>query len=400
MVNQFQAMRDLYSSTANTSINADRQVRDVSDVISLLDPNNAPLTTLLRKLRKKKSTDVKFEWFEDEFPTQNTTCTEDDASSGDTAIGVTDGTLFREGDVWLNADNRELIYIDNASTANQISCVRGVGGTAPADWGTNDELFYVGNGAETGEVARKPLTTITVTQYNYCQIFKEAFEITNTMNATNLYGGPDRQYLRRKHGDLHQRDIERAFWWGGRDRLVTTDSSRITRAAYLTGGVFRKISTNDHVNVSSALTEDEFDGYLRGDFRYGNAVKFMFCSPLAMSVISSWGRDKIRLVPRDKTYGIHISRFISPHGELNLINNKLFYDFTLASQETAIEDYGTCSVILDLESMMYRYLRDTRLEMNIQENDRDSTEDQFLTECGLHMEQEKHHASIFGWALS
>ena len=146
-------------------------------------------------------------------------------------------------------------------------------------------------------------------------------------------------------------------------------------AAYMTRGAFRWMDSSwVHTNASD-LTEDEFCTYLETDFRYGNGVKFMFCSPRALSVISGWGRDKLQVVPRD--------------------TNKLFQDVVDTDADV---DPSTCSVILDIEQLKYRYLRDTTLEMNIEENDRDSKENQYMTECGLQMEQPKHHAVIYGWS--
>ncbi len=44
-------------------------------------------------------------------------------------------------------------------------------------------------------------------------------------------------------------------------------------------------------------------------------------------------------------------------------------------------------------------MRDTRLKMNIQENDKDAVEDEYQTDCGLELHNEKHHAQILSWAL-
>lgn len=393
-VSNVSGMRFLTAAHGPDTTIGSRRVRDVSEQISLLDANNAALLTLLRKLRKKKSTDVKFEWHEDAFPSQTDTVSI--TSSLATSLTVTTAALWRAGDVWLNGDSGELIYV-TARSSSTVTAIRGIGGTDATDIASADNWYYVGNGQETGDTARAQLTTEVDHKYNFCQLFKEAFEVTNTMNATKLYGGPDMTYLRMKHGDLHNRDIERALWFGARedDALVTADDANITTGVYLTGGVFYWLSSNAATNTST-LTEDDFDGYLRTAFRYGNMTKFMFCSPVALSIISSYGRGKLQMVPRDNTYGINITRYISPHGELNLINNKLFSDFSAGDNV----EYDKCSVILDMEHLWYRPLRDTMLEMNIQENDKDSMEDQYLTEAGLQVEQDKHHMEIFGWSQS
>lgn len=401
---QFSGIRDLsvYPHASQTHIHLSRRVRDVSNTIWELDPNAAPLTTLLRNLRKKKVTDVKFEWFEDTYPAQSTTATGDDPSSAYEGIDVTNGAYGRAFDLWMNMDTGEVMMITSVSS-NHWNLIRGVGSTSPQDIDTGDVLQYIGNAQQTGAQAREKITTVTSPKYNYCQIFKEAIEITRTAEATRLYGGNDRVYQRSKHGKLHLRDKERGYWFGVKDDLDTSDDAVITTMSYVTGGVFEFLgSGQEEVNLSSAMTEDEFEQILEAAFRYGNMKKFMFCAPRVNTIIDSWGRDKIRLVPSDTTYGIAINRYISAHGELNLITNKLFYDFANITSSDAVApwNYGTCSVILDLECLGYMYLRDTELQMGIQETDRDSYEDQYLTECGLFLRNPEWHTEIHNWSLS
>jgi hypothetical protein len=375
-----------------------KRVRDVANEIALLDANNAPLTVLLMKLRKKKSQDVKFEWFEDLFPAHLRTyvTTAGTESSGDTALTFSsdgEAAYGRPGDLWMNIDTGEVIYI-TAVASSVWTVIRNVGDSSANPVTGADEWFYIGNAQQTGAVAREKITTQVTNPYNYCQIFKEGWEITATAQATRMYGGDERTNLRKKHGKVHMRDIERSMWWGVRERL---DDNSVATTAYMQRGFFWWLSTNAHQD-SGSTTEDDFDAFLRQDFRYGNNVKMMFCSPLALSVISSWGRDKLQVVPRDTTFGINITRYISPHGELNLINNKTFYDVNATSDSWY--NYGACSAIVDLEYLWYRYLRDTQLRTNIQEPDKDAVEDEFLTECGMELHHEEHHAAIYDWSLT
>lgn len=379
-----------------------RRVRDVANEIALLDSNNTALVTLLMKLRKKSCSDPRFEWQEDEFPAQSVTVNQV-GSSADTTIALDTGhgARLREGDVLYHCEDNEVCYVDSIST-DTVTLIRAVGDTDPGLWASDDILYIIGNGQEMGDVARASITTQISQPWNHAQIFKEPFEVDNTANATKLYGGSDLTFLRRKHGEIHKKDIERAFWWGERDLIGNDEATTYpaNAAAHLTRGVWQWILEGDGYSKTNAseLTEDDFNGYLQDAFRYGNNVKFMFCCPLALTVISGWGREKLQVVPRDTTFGINITRYISPHGELNLINNKLFGDI----DGGANADYNPAeaSIILDLEQLYYRYLRDTKLELGIQENDRDAIEDQYLTECGLEMRLPEHATGIWEWSQS
>ena len=57
MPSYIEGMRSLITGAADdtTHIHTSRRVRDVSNEIDLLDPNDTALLTLLRRLRKKKS---------------------------------------------------------------------------------------------------------------------------------------------------------------------------------------------------------------------------------------------------------------------------------------------------------------------------------------------------------
>ena len=381
-----------------------RRVRDVANEIALLDANNTALVTLLMKLRKQSCQDPRFEWQEDIFPIQTSKCTEVMSSTeAEVTITTGEGVYFREGDILYHPEDHEVCYVTKVA-ASALTLVRGLGDTDGGTWASGDDIFIIGNAQEMGDTARQSITTIVAQPYNHAQLFKEPFEVDNTANATKLHGGPDLTYLRRKHGELHKKDIERAFWWGARDLVSTVEGVATggtypaVSAAHTTRGVWQWLleeGAGSHTN-SSELTEDDFNGYLQTDFRYGNNVKFMFCSPLALTVISGWGRDKLQTVPRDTTFGINITRYISPHGELNLINTKLFGD--IDGGANAAYNPAEASIILDLEQLKYRYLRDTKLELGIQENDRDGVEDQYLTECGLEFRLPKHAAGIWEWS--
>ena len=389
--------------TAGDGIRGGRRVRDVADKIALLDADNTPMISLLMQLNKHSCTDVKFEWQEDIFPALTDTI--EVTSSTLATLTPTTIALYRPDDVWLNGDSGEVILV-TAVGDTTMTVVRGIGDDPSTDAqaiAATDNWFFVGAAAETGSQARNFKTTQISQPYNYCQLFKEGFEVSGTLNATKLYGGADINYLRYKHAQIHQRDKERMCWFGVRDRnLVSSGRYRHTSRGLITDGTAGWITTNEsETNSSGEYTEDEFDVDLQTAFRYGSSTKFMFCSPMALSVVSSWGRDKLQTVPRANTMGVNITRYVSPHGELNLVNEKMFQDFSTAGTVWGEGlDYSKMAVILDMKNIYLRTLRDTILEMGIQENDRDSIQDQYMTECGLQVVNEEQCMAIYGFDLT
>ena len=96
--------------------------------------------------------------------------------------------------------------------------------------------------------------------------------------------------------------------------------------------------------------------------------------------------DKLQVVSNEKTFGLTVIKYFSPHGTLNLIKHDLLIGNL----------YGKSGVGLDLETLTYRYLasRDTKLLTNRQGNGEDARVDEYLTECGLQFEQPERHAIV------
>ena len=114
----------------------------------------------------------------------------------------------------------------------------------------------------------------------------------------------------------------------------------------------------------------------------------MLSSSRLISVINGWALGKLQVTQNEKTYGIAVTKYVTPFGVLNLVHEPLF--------EGAV--YGGYGVVLDPEDVKYRPLngRDTKLETNIQANDVDARTDQYITETGLEVRSPKKHAVITG----
>ena len=261
MVNYITGMRALDTGTDAGGIYGandnwpGRRVRDVSGEIALLDANDTALVTLLMHTRKKPASDIKFEWFEDQFLAHTLTCSAEDPSYGYAGIEVESGkgSYGRKGDLWLNSVTGEVIYILAVST-DHWDVVRGVGGSDAAPMNTDDDLFYIGNAQDTGDTAREALTTQTVPKYNYAQIYKETIKVTKTAENTRLHGGSERMRLRKKKAEQFKRDMERGFWWGVRDKLVgNTYSQRHTPPGVYSASSIAGRSTRTHPESSPRL---------------------------------------------------------------------------------------------------------------------------------------------------
>ena len=178
-------------------------------------------------------------------------------------------------------------------------------------------------------------------------------------------------------------DIERSFVFSKKSKDTTG-----THPKRYTEGILNIISSYATASVD---TEAEFETWLESAFAHGNVEKYLFASAVVVSMINGWAKGKLEVLSKEKTYGMTIIRYVSPHGTVNIIKHPLLTGTV----------YGNYAVMLDMEALTYRYLknRDTKLLTNRQNPGDDERVDEYLTEAGLMMELENRHAIMSKAAL-
>lgn len=369
--------------TAN--ITAAKLKIDMSEKIALLQPSATPFITFLK--RAKGNTEVannpKYSWLEDDLGAR-WDAVNNGAGYADIAtdIVVDNGDYFTAGDIVKVPRTGECLSVTSIAI-NTLTVVRGFGTTAAAALVDNDPLVIIGNANEEGSGVRTIKSTQEVEVFNYCQIWKTPFGVTNTQNASLFYGGNDLSYQQKKKGIEHAVDMARSFYFGQK-KLLTTG----THPKRSTAGLLAFLSENNY-DAGGPLTQDEFDQNIcEVIFKYGSKEKLMLSSARVLSVINGWAMGKLQIDQGEKTFGLAVTKYISPFGVLNLVHEPLF--------EGAI--YGGYAAVVDVENVKYRPLkgRDTKLETNIQANDIDGRTDQYLTEAGLEVRSPKTHALLTG----
>jgi hypothetical protein len=376
-------------STEN--INQDRRKFDVSDKLWLVDPDYAVMTFFARKLAKQKTIDPEFRWFDKAQPSRyDAVDYATNYTSGATDVIVDDGTKFRAGDIVMDVSTGEHMRVTSIAT-NTLTVVRGYGTTAAGTLTNNDVLVIIGNAfAENADVGTARSSQVTK-RYNYTQIFREPFAVTGTEDSTELYaGGNDLAQLRKEHLQIHMKDIERAFLFGeAKEDVSTIGSGQPIRT---TGGLKSFLTTNLK-DASGTLTEAEFEDWVRMLFQNGGDKKMAFVSPLIASAINSWAKGRLQMFPKDKTYGIAVSSYLSIHGQLDFVVEKMFAENTT---------WAGMAFGVDMSLISYRYLagngksRDTRLLKDRQGNGVDGIIEEYLTEAGLQVALENRHGLLYG----
>lgn len=367
-----------------------RRVVDMANEIALLEPNASPFMSFLKISKKnvRTVTNPRFDWLEDDILPRVDAINEADGYAANiTSIKVDNGIYFRPGDQVKIPRTGEVILVTAADAAtNTLTVVRGYGITTAQAIVNKDVLLIIGDVSEEGALSRHVRTTKEVNKFNYTQIFKWPFEVTNTEQASKLYGGKDLNYQQMKAGVEHKVQQARAFMFGERKE----DSGPNGKPRRATGGLLSFLTENNY-DAGGQLTKSEFDNNISEVvFKHGSKDKILLCSARFLSVVNGWGETYLRINKEVMTkFGLKIFEYVTPFGTYHLMNEQRILDGAV---------YGAYGIVLDPENVRFCPLqgRDTKLETNIQPNDQDGRKDQYITEAGLEVQLAKTHGVITG----
>lgn len=363
---------------------------DVKDKIVFWEPEAAPLTVLTKRLgRTRTVSQYQFDTLEKE-PYPRLVTVSGSQTSSDTAIELTTGhggRTFKYA-VIRNQRTGEVFWVSSVST-DTLTVTRAIGGFSAA-MNDGDTCVIEGSAYEDGS-AKGTLKSVKETRtFNYCQIIRKPFGFTGRQMVTGLYGGRDPMTERKFQAVEHRKDIERALFFG--QRHSTTGSNSRTLA--FMGGINYFIQSNVWNCGGFEPTERQFNEMLEYAMRWGDGGnvqssgnKVLFASPRWQTIFDSWGRDKIRYDSSDQQLGIKVGSYVSSHGMLKVVRQPLFVG----------KDAQYC-YLLDLNHLAYvsHVERDTKLVENIQANDVDGFEEEYITDCSLDLEIEAAHARFEG----
>lgn len=381
---------------------ADERPKNFREYILWRDPNGgAPLTALLSKMGSESVDDPEFNWWEEEQSLVRVTTDSTGGSASSTTLGLTAGGLnLVPGDMLLveKADaatyNNEIVEVSSVTSDTSIVVRRAQAGTTGAATGASANLTKIGNrfaeGSNSPNVSTRNPSKLT----NFCQIFKTAYELTETAKKTRARtGDPLKNDKKRKAFD-HAVAMELAFMFGQKHETTGTNGKPMRT----TGGLRSFITTNVHV-FTTTPTINSFIDVVSPVWDYtgsgaGNE-RIVFCGNGALNSLNKLiaGSSGVRVNYNGKidNYGMKLMDFTMPQGTIYLRTHPLL---------NTHPRYRDSMWIIDPSALKYRHLRDTKPQDNIQAPDADSHKGQWLTEAGLEVHHEKTMAYIGNFDVS
>ena len=377
----------------------DFRPKNYRELHTLLEPNgNAPLNSLLSMGSSESTDDPEYKNFRDELPDRTLTVNGAIASTSTATIVIDaadDNKYAIKGAIVINQTTGEVMQATADTASTSLAVTRNIGGTSHqiAD---NAVLFISGYAAAEGGTSPTAISFDASVVSNYTQIFRTAFQVSNTLSSTYLRTGDKMDESMTKALKLHMSDIERAMFFGYKHE-ANGSTSAPTR---YTGGLVNSLTNVVDITTSYAsyggasagkMSEEGFDSLLMSTvFKYGSNQKIAFVGETVANQLQQMGKDRWKPTVVEGSYGVNLIRYTTFAGDLMV---------HLHPQFRQLDHMKNAMVIVDFPYLSYRYLegRDTSLLENRQSPDADSVKHEYLTECGLELLQDKVHAYIKGW---
>lgn len=369
-----------------------RVIADVADEIIYYEPKSAPLTAILKHIKRTmKATQPQFHWIEKDPLPRSVQSSADYADPSATSIVLASGHGGRVGAnyVLLNTRSRESMLVTVVST-DTLTVVRGLG-TSTGTILTTDTIIITRAVFEEGSDVGSQKTTQERDNYNYCETIRRAFGFTGRQQNTDLYGGKDPDTERKAQGVEHMKDIEAALLFGNRDSFTGAGGKQQT----FTGGLEFFITSNVYDVAGTEPTLRAFMEFMEvvmqegeGGVQFGSGTKYFFCSNRWLTTFDGWKEQKLEMKPIDNTLDLEVAEIVTSHGKIILVPEPLL-------DKMGHPDWG---FVLDLNHLVYRFYqgRDTKILEGRQGNGIDGYIEEYLTDFGLQIELEAAHGIVKG----
>ena len=379
----------------------DERPKNFREMILWRSPNGtAPLTALLGKMKSEKTDDPEFNWWEEElnnfrfqinfttgFSTTDTSITV--FASGD-AQNLVPGDLLLVESAITSAYANEIVMVSSVTSTSVFDIKRAQAGTAAAPLANATYLTRVGNVYEEGSSSPNASTRNPVKLYNYCQIFKTSYRITETAKNTKTRTGDALKNDKKRKMFDHSTAMEMAFIFGKRFEVAGPNGKPLRT----TGGILQMLSIyapSRIIAFTTTPTESTFLDATYPMFDYDTEAgneRIAFCGNGFLNSLNKLAKNststRINFNGYIEVYGMKLSRWILPQGEIFLRTHPLFNTHGRFTND---------AFIFDPSVLRFRYMRDTKMQDNIQANDADEQKGQWLTEAGLELE----HAKTCTW---
>jgi hypothetical protein len=313
---------------SNQGVVGDR-AGDFASAILQIDPTGTALFLALSSgMGKESAQDTIFHWFEDSHQAGRSNIT---AGGTSTTISVGDGSQYVPNQVLLVEDTGEIVMA-TAITGNDLTVIRGMGGTTVTAVNNTMNIQSIGNAHEEASGMPTAITQQGSPRFNYTQIFRNSWAISGTAKAVKFNSGSRLAKNKRDCALYHAEDIERAMIFGRKH--ITTINGKPFR---MTDGIQSQIEQYDGLveDVTDGTTAGNYSWLLFDDFMRRLFAKNIKGQPNERMAIGGnlWLAGLSQMAKLDGSYqifqgesvlGIKVTSIVNAFGTLKLMTHPLF----------------------------------------------------------------------------
>lgn len=298
---------------------------DVADLVSIASPWETPLLEALGDARTPARSTV-HEWVEDSL-LPNTDRVNDTVytnATTDVTFTVLTAARFRAGDLIRVANASSEVMLVSSVSGNDLTVVRGYGGSTASALANNQGITILGNAAIEGDDAALPRFTNRSRVLNYSQIFTATVEVSGSQLAVRPVGISDElDYQKNQRMRELLRDLENCVI-NGRAAGSTPEGSSTTRRTLR--GLVPSISTNrfspgtNGFPVDTALSEAQLNLALREMWRASSGrVDLIVVGGPEKRAINNFAASSRRFDPADDRFKQLFSLYESDFGVCRIV---------------------------------------------------------------------------------
>jgi hypothetical protein len=378
----------------------DERPKNFRETILWRSPNGqAPLTALMARMKSEHVDDPEFAWWEEEMNALRLTLSAATYGTTDTSLTLTsnlqDANDIVPGDLFLlektltAAYDNEIIMASSVTSTTVAVFKRGQVGTTPTLILPSVKMTKVGNMFAEGTTAPSASTRNPTKLFNYVQIFKTTYDITNTAKITKARTGDATKNDKRRKMFDHAVALEFAAIFGKRFEGTGANGKPMRTS----GGLLYMMSTyasNMITIFATTPTETTFTDAIYTVFDYDTGAgdeRIVLAGNGALNSLNrlaaAQSRTRVTFEGIINVYGMNLQKWVLPQGTIFVKSHPLFNVHARFTNDM---------LVLDPTALKLRTMRDTHFKDNIQANDSDSTKGQWLSELGWEIQHLKTSA--------
>lgn len=160
---------------------------------------------------------------------------------------------------------------------------------------------------------------------NYLEQTMRAVTVSKILTKTKLYGGDLRQQEHRKAIQAFLNDQETSILWGIKYKDTSQQNNPEVGVIYRSGGIIPSLTTNVFDMGGASMTYQDFLSKIPLIREYSLPQDLAIFAPTAfMTKLVTWGLERVLMSEDSTTFGMAITKLVTPFGEFPIIYSPLF----------------------------------------------------------------------------